>query len=419
MDYAATTPLDSQVKKVMEPYWEKDFGNPSALYSLGRRAKRVLEDKRKEVAEILAANPEEIIFTGSGTESDNLAILGIARANKGNGRHIITSKTEHRAVLEPCQKLEKEGFEVTYLDVNQYGLVNLNDFKKAIRPDTILVSIMYVNNEIGTIQPISKIYDAIKNFRNINSKQIQNSTTAPPNHPVKETDYITKFKIYEKTPFFHTDACQVAGYLDLDVKKLGVDLMSINGSKIYGPKGVGILYKKRGLKIEPLIYGGGQENRLRSGTENIPAIVGFVEALKIAQKERIRESRRLTKLRDYFTGEILKRIPKVVLNGHSIKRLPNNVNISILDIEGEAALLYLDRYGICASTGSACTSETLDPSHVILAMGRPYEYAHGSLRFTLGRETSKKDIDYVLGVLPKVIAKLRKISPLNLKLKSN
>ena len=419
MDYAATTPLDSQVKKVMEPYWEKDFGNPSALYSLGRRAKRVLEDKRKEVAEILAANPEEIIFTGSGTESDNLAILGIARANKGNGRHIITSKTEHRAVLEPCQKLEKEGFEVTYLDVNQYGLVNLNDFKKAIRPDTILVSIMDVNNEIGTIQPISKIYDAIKNFRNINSKQIQNSTTAPPNHPVKETDYITKFKIYEKTPFFHTDACQVAGYLDLDVKKLGVDLMSINGSKIYGPKGVGILYKKRGLKIEPLIYGGGQENRLRSGTENIPAIVGFVEALKIAQKERIRESRRLTKLRDYFTGEILKRIPKVVLNGHSIKRLPNNVNISILDIEGEAALLYLDRYGICASTGSACTSETLDPSHVILAMGRPYEYAHGSLRFTLGRETSKKDIDYVLGVLPKVIAKLRKISPLNLKLKSN
>jgi cysteine desulfurase len=295
--------------------------------------------------------------------------------------------------LYPCEQLEKEGFKVTFSKVDKDGLLSLDSFKKAINDNTILVSVMYANNEIGTIQPIEKIGAIIKDVREERKKRGL------------------------KVPiFFHTDACQAAGYLNLDVQKLGVDLLTLNGSKIYGPKGTGILYIKAGTRIEPIIFGGGQEWWKRSGTENTPGIVGLAEALKIAQKNRKKESQREKKLRDYFIKEILKNISKVVLNGHPQKRLPNNINISILDIEGEAMLLWLDKYGIFVSTGSACDSQSLEPSHVILALSRPYEYANGNLRFTLGRKTTKKDIDYVLRVLPKIVKELRKISPVKVEL---
>ena len=377
LDYAATTPVDARVTKTISDYSAKVFGNAGSLHGAGREAKEALLEARKTTAKILNCQPGEIIFTGSGTESDNLAILGVTRAFK-NG-HVITSKIEHHAVLNPCLQLEKEGFKVTFAKVDKNGILDLDSFRKTITDETIFVSVMYVNNEIGTIQPIKEISKIIKE---INPNII-----------------------------FHTDACQAAGYLDLDVQKLGVDLLTINGSKIYGPKGIGALYIRAGVKIEPLVYGGGQEKGLRSGTENIPAIVGFAEALKIAQKKRESESKREIKLRDYFIKQILKNIPKSVLNGHAKKRLPNNVNVSVLDIEGEAMLLWLDKYGICVSTGSACDSQSLEPSHVILALGRPYEYANGNLRFTLGRQTTKKDLDYVLKILPKIVSDLRKISP--------
>jgi cysteine desulfurase len=392
----------------MEPYWSEEYGNPSSLYRKGRRAKEALDNARQTVARILNCRPEEIIFTGGGTEAINLAIFGAARSysfvqkrelTDCSPGHIITSKIEHHAVLHSMEALEKEGFEITYLDVDEYGLVNPEDVRRALRPDTIMVSIMYANNEIGTIEPISEIAKVIKEYRMEKEKfEIRNS----------------KFEIAGKTPFFLTDACQAAGALDLDVQKLGADLLAFNGSKIYGPKGVGALYARRGLRLKPLIYGGGQENNLRSGTENVPGIVGLAKALELAQKEREKENARLTELRDYLIKRLLSEIPKTILNGHPIKRLPNNVNVSVLDIEGEAVVLYLDAHGIYISTGSACTSTTLDPSHVILALGRPYEFAHGSLRFTLGRRTTKEDIDYFMEIFPQVVKKLRKISPLSL-----
>lgn len=408
LDHAATTYLDPRVKESMEPYWSEEYGNPSSLYRKGRRAKEALDNARQTVARILNCRPEEIIFTGGGTEAINLAIFGAARSysfvqkrelTDCSPGHIITSKIEHHAVLHSMEALEKEGFEITYLDVDEYGLVNPEDVRRALRPDTIMVSIMYANNEIGTIEPISEIAKVIKEYRMEKEKfEIRNS----------------KFEIAGKTPFFLTDACQAAGALDLDVQKLGADLLAFNGSKIYGPKGVGALYARRGLRLKPLIYGGGQENNLRSGTENVPGIVGLAKALELAQKEREKENARLTELRDYLIKRLLSEIPKTILNGHPIKRLPNNVNVSVLDIEGEAVVLYLDAHGIYISTGSACTSTTLDPSHVILALGRPYEFAHGSLRFTLGRRTTKEDIDYFMEIFPQVVKKLRKISPLSL-----
>ncbi|MDP3762877.1 MAG: cysteine desulfurase family protein [bacterium] len=385
LDYAATTPLDPRVKGAMEPWWTENFGNAGGLYEEGRRAKEAMQDSREIIAKLIGARTDEIIFTSGGTEADNLAIFGVARS-LGKG-HIITSAFEHHAVLNPCQQLEKEGFNVTYLDVGKDGVVNPEDVKKALRPETILVTIMYANNEIGTIQPVAGIGKIIREFCAQNKSQL---------------------------PYFHTDACQAAGCLDLNVNNLGVDLMSVNASKIYGPKGVGFLYKRGGVKIKPQILGGGQEGRMRSGTEAIPLIVGMAEAFKIAQEEREKETARLIPLRDYFISEVIKRIPKVVLNGHAQKRLPNNINVSILDIEGEALILYLDAEGISISTGSACTSESLDPSHVILALGKPYEFAHSSMRFTLGRGTTKKDLDYVLEKLPKVVEWLRVVSPLNL-----
>lgn len=393
LDHAATTYLDPRVKEAMDLYWSEEFGNPSSLYRLGRRAKDALDDARSLIAKNLNAKPEEIIFTGGGTEAINLALFGVTRFYQNYGKHIVVSKIEHHAVLNAVEALEKEGIEVTRLNVDKYGLVSLDDIKNAIRPDTILVSIIYANNEIGTIEPIEDIGVLIKK--------------------IKET----RKNEGNKTPlFFHTDACQAAGALDMDVQKLGVDLLVMNASKIYGPKGVGLLYIKKGLRLKPIIYGGGQENNLRSGTENVPGIVGFAKAFELAQKDRETENKRLMELRDYFIKEVLTRIPKIIINGHLEKRLPNNINISVLDIEGEAALLYLDEKGIYISTGSACTSTTLDPSHVILALGLPYEYAHGSLRFTLGKRTTKEDLDYVLELFPHVVEKLRKISPINMEI---
>lgn len=395
LDHAATTYADSRVVKAMMPYFDKVYGNAGSLHQPGRAAKSAIFKARKTIADILNCRPEEIIFTGSGTESDNLAVFGTARANKTLGNHIITSNIEHHAVLYSCEQLEKEGFLVTFLKVGREGLLPLDSLKKEISDETILVSIMYANNEIGTVQPIKEVGEIIKEVRAERKKKGLNV-------PI----------------YFHTDACQAAGYLDLDVQKMGVDLLTLNGSKIYGPKGAGVLFVRAGTKISPLIFGGGQEGGLRSGTENTPGIVGLAEALKIAQKERKKECQREEKLRDYFIQGVMKNITKVVLNGHPKKRLPNNVNISILDVEGEAMLLWLDKYGISASTGSACDSQSLDPSHVILALGRPYEFAHGNLRFTLGRQTTKKDIDYVLKVLPKIVKELRRISPIKVKIEA-
>jgi len=424
LDHAATTPMDKNVLKAMEPYFSKISANAGSLHQAGRESKKAVVEARKSVAKVLNCKAEEIIFTGSGTESDNMAILGVARAfllGLGNrifsaaqpvfpdpfaskkfipssspsllAARVIVSNIEHHAVLFPAEQLEKEGFKLDLLKVNSDGLVAPDDLRKLITDETILISVMYANNEIGTIQPVAEIGKIIKEIKEDRQKRGINT-------PI----------------YFHTDACQSAGYLDLDVQKLGVDLLTLNGSKIYGPKGTGVLYVRIGTKIEPLVFGGGQENGKRSGTENLPGIVGLAKALEVSQKKRKSEFSRETKLRNYFIKKVLQAIPKVVLNGSSDKRLPNNINVSILDVEGEAMLLWLDKHGICVSTGSACDSQSLEPSHVILALGRPYEYANGNLRFTLGRSTTKKDLDCVLKVLPKIVGDLRKISPVNVKI---
>lgn len=381
LDHAATTYVDPSVLEAMLPYFSEQFGNPSSEYSMGRRAKAAVERARATIAEILHANQEEIIFTGSGTESDNLAIFGIAKAYKHKGNHIIVSKIEHKAVLEAVQALEKEGFEVTYLDVDGNGLVDPAKLERSLRSDTVLVSIMYANNEIGTIQPISEIAAAINRFKKDNP-----------------------------LPLLHTDACQAAGALDLDVAKLGVDLLTLNGSKIYGPKGVGCLYIAGDIQLKPILVGGGQERSLRAGTENVACIVGLAEALTIADRLRDAEGRRLSDLRNDCIDRLLEEIPNSQLNGDRKRRLPNNINISIGGVEGESLLLMLDHEGICVSTGSACASTALDPSHVLLAIGRSPELAHGSLRLTLGRKTTQAEIDRVLEVLPPIVERLRKIS---------
>ncbi len=382
LDHAATTFVDPRVKEAMEKYWHEDFGNPSSFHAAGLRALKALNDSRATVAKILSCSPEEVIFTGSGTESINMAIKGVFRANKQRGNHIITSATEHHAVLETCKYLQKhDGADLTVLPVDKYGQVVPEVLEKAIRPDTVLITILYANNEIGTINRIAELA-AIARKHNV---------------------------------LFHTDACQAAGCLDLCVQNLGVDLMTLNGSKVYGPKGVGVLYIKRGTNIHPLLHGGGQEFGLRSGTENIPLIVGFATALEIAHECREIECARVRALRDRLVSSILKSVPKTFLNGHPTERLPNNANITFMDIEGEALLLHLNEHGICASTGSACNSKSLEPSHVLLALGLPYEASHGSIRFTLGRHTTDADIDKVVEVLPGIVQKLRSISPVNLK----
>lgn len=388
LDNAATTHLDPQVRKAMEPYLGPRFGNPSSFHSMGKQADNAIEEARKNVAAILKCRPHEVIFCSGGTESDNLAILGAARANHQAGDHIVISRIEHHAVLEPTWHLKKkEGFKVSYVGVDKDGIVNPKDIEKALTKETILVSLMMANNEIGTIQPIAEIGKMILKWRKKNNT------------------------VY---PLFHTDACQAAGALDLNVEKLHVDLLTLNGSKIYGPKGAGVLYVRKGTKIQPITFGGAQEMNRRPGTQNVAGIVGLAKALELSQAEREKENARLIKLRDYFIGQLLK-IEGTKLNGHTEKRLPNNVNVSFLNIEGESMILYLDAKGIYVSSGSACTSRTLDPSHVLMAAGTPREVAHTSVRFTLGKRTKKSDLDYVLRVLPAIVKKLREISPTKFK----
>ncbi len=395
LDHAATTYMKKEVADAMTPYFIKDFGNPSALYNIGRKANGVLNDARRTISKLIKALPENIIFTGGGTESDNLAIYGIAKAHKDRGDHIISIGIEHHAVIHPLQDLEKQGFKVSYIPVDKQGFVNPKDIFKAITKKTILISIMYANNEIGTIEPIAEIGKQILKYRKENNSAY---------------------------PYFHTDACQAAGCLDLDVEKLHVDLMTINGSKMYGPKGVGMLYIRRGIKIESIIKGGAQERRLRAGTENVASIIGLAKAFELAQKNKKKESKRISEIRNYLFKKIEKNIPDIMLNGPEFdneKRLANNLNITFLNIEGEALLLYLDEYGIMCSTGSACTSDNLEPSHVLTIVGLPYEYAHGSLRFSFGACNSKKDVDYVMKYLPGIVEKLRELSPVNLKMKKH
>jgi len=378
LDNAATTKLDPVVMEEMMPYLKEKYGNPGSMHGMGLEAKSAITNARKKVAKLLNASEEEIIFAGSGTESDNLAIFGYARKNRDKGNHIITTSIEHHAVLDSFERLKEDGFEVTILDVDPEGLLDLEKLKQAITDKTILVSIMYANNEIGTVLDI------------------------------KEAAKICR----EKGIAFHTDACQGANYLTMDVRELGVDLMTLNGSKIYGPKGVGILYKKKDIKIEPIVYGGGQEFNLRSGTENVANIVGFAKALKETTMHKEEEIKRLTGLRDHLIEELLK-LPETKLNGHPKTRLPNNVNISFLNIEGESLILLLNEDGIFVSTGSACTSSSLEPSHVIVALGLPHELGHSSIRFTLGKDTTKEDIDYVIEKVKPHVEMLRKMSPLH------
>ena len=390
LDNASTTPVDPEVLKIMTPYFTNFFANPSSLHSPGQEAAKAVRYSRKLIAQIINGHENEIIFTSGGTESDNLAIQGVVNAyyqNQKEKPHIITSAIEHPAVLATLIKLEKQNkISLTQIKPNKKGIISTSDVIDALQKETILVSIMYANNEIGTIQPINEIGRKIIKYRQKN-----------------KSNY----------PYFHTDACQASGYLDLNVEQLHVDLMTLNSGKIYGPKGIGMLFVRRGTKIKSMIYGGSQEFRLRAGTENVPNIVGFAKALEIVQKKRKKESARLEKLRDYLIQELLK-IPKSRLNGDSKKRLPNNINISFLDVEGESVMLYLDAEGIYCSTGSACASTSLHPSHVILALGLSYEGAHGSIRFTLGSQTKKSDLQYLVKKLPPIIKRLRELSPINL-----
>ncbi|HHW02836.1 MAG TPA: cysteine desulfurase NifS [Thermoanaerobacterales bacterium] len=380
MDHAGTTPMRKEVLEAMLPYLTDKFGNASTIYSYGREAKAALEDSRERVASLIGADAREIFFTAGGTESDNWALRGIVAANSDRGNHIITSSIEHHAVLHTCQDLEKQGYKVTYLPVDKFGLVSPEHVENAITDKTILISIMHANNEIGTIEPIAEISKIIKQKR--------------------------------KNIYIHTDAVQTVGKIPVNVNELGVDLLSISSHKIYGPKGVGALYIRKGTKIKPFITGGGQESQRRAGTENVPGIVGFGKAAELIGGELKPEHEKLTKLRDKLINGILERIPHVRLNGHPTQRLPHNVNVCFEFIEGESLLLNLDMKGICASSGSACTSGSLEPSHVLLAIGLPHEIAHGSLRLTLGRDNTEEDVDYVLEVLPGIVNKLREMSPL-------
>lgn len=381
LDHASTTPTDPDILKKMLPYFDQSYSNPSSMHTSGRQAKEVIAQSRKIISECLSCAPDEIIFTGSGTEADNLAIQGIARAHKHQGNHIIISSIEHKAILEPVKLLQKEGFGVSIVPVDRNGMIDIGECLKLIKKETILVSVMYANNEIGTIEPIADLSRAIAAIRG-----------------------------QRQYPILHTDACQAAGYLTLDVRELGVDMMTLNSSKIYGPKGIGMLYVRRGIKIAPIILGGDQEKGLRAGTENIALIHGFAKALEKIQAGREKETDRVKKIRDYFYRELKKRLPQIELNGHPIERLPNNLHISIPFVEGESMLLMLDSYGIEASTGSACSAFDLKPSHVLLAINQNEEIIHGSIRFTLGKNTTKKEIDRVLEVFPPIVEYLTLIS---------
>lgn len=378
MDNAATTALRRDVLDAMMPYLTDIYGNPSSLHYFGQEAHKAVENARHQVASALNAEDNEIVFTGCGTEADNMALKGIAEKYQSKGKHIITSSVEHHAILHTCEYLEKHGFEVTYLPVDEYGMVKAEQVRDAIRSDTILVSIMFANNEVGTIMPIKEIGAVCR----------------------------------EKGVFFHTDAVQAVGHVAIDVKAMNIDLLSLSAHKLHGPKGVGALYIRKGIVVPPLLHGGAQERRKRAGTENVAGIVGLGKAIEIACSDIEDTAKRMCYLRDKLINGIEASIPEVKLNGHRTERLPGNVNFSIKYIEGESILLMLDINGIAASSGSACTSGSLDPSHVLLAMGMPHETAHGSLRLTLGDDTTEDDIDYVLEVLPEIVVRLRKMSPL-------
>ncbi|MCD8198636.1 MAG: cysteine desulfurase NifS [Phascolarctobacterium sp.] len=378
LDNAATTPVKHEVYESMKPYFAEVYGNPSGFSDFSEQAKDAVEQARKTVAGFLGASADEIYFTSGGTESDNWALKAVAFANRKKGKHIITSKIEHHAILHTCGWLEKAGFDVTYVNVDENGVINLEELRQAIRQDTILISVMSANNEIGTIQPL------------------------------KEIGAIAK----EHKILFHTDAVQAYGHIPINVDEYGIDMLSASGHKINGPKGIGILYIRKGTLIESFMHGGEQEHGRRAGTYNTPGIVGFGKATEIAQTLLAKRSAYESELRDYLIGRILTEIPYCRLNGHRTERLPNNVNISFQYIEGESMLIMLDQKGICASSGSACTSGSLDPSHVLLAIGLPHEIAHGSLRITLSEETTKEDLDYVVEELKKIVKRLRSMSPL-------
>ncbi|OFI05414.1 cysteine desulfurase IscS [Clostridium acetireducens DSM 10703] len=379
MDYSATTYTRDEVLQDMIPYFTKEFGNPSSMYSLSDKTKEAIDKSRERIAKAINADKNDIYFTAGGSEADNWALKGIALANKNKGNHIITTKIEHHAILNTCEFLKKYGFEVTYLPVDEYGFINIDELKNAINDKTILVSIMFANNEIGTIQPIKEIGKVCK----------------------------------ERNVYFHTDAVQAVTHVSIDVEDMNIDLLSMAGHKFYGPKGIGALYIKKGVKIENLIHGGGQERGKRASTENIPGIVGMGKAIELATNEMEEENKRLTNLRDKLMKGLMEKIPHAKLNGpKGEKRLPGNVNISFVGVEGETLLLDLDYEGIYISTGSACASASLDPSHVLLSIGLPHEIAHGSLRLTLGKDTTEEQIDYALNVIPEIIKRRRKMSPL-------
>jgi cysteine desulfurase len=379
MDHAAGMPVDERVLKAMTPFFAVDYGNPSSVHSFGNEARRAIDRSRSKVAGLIGAErKEEVIFTSGGTESNNLAIKGVAYRNRNKGNRIIISSIEHISVLNICKHLSKQGFEITYLPVDKHGIVDIQSLEKELTDKTILVSIMYANGEIGTIEPIREIGEIAHN----------------------------------RKALFHVDAVAAAGQIPIDVRNHNIDLLSLSSNDMYGPKGVGALYIKTGTRIEPLVLGGGQERGLRSGTENIPGIVGMGKAAEIAKAEMDREAERLTGLRDKLIEGVLDSIPESYLNGHPTTRLPNNVNVRFSYIEGESLILSLDMEGVACSSGSACTSKTLEPSHVLLATGLRHEEAHGSLLFTPGKQNIEDDVDYVLGLLPGIVKRLRKISPL-------
>ena len=383
LDHAATTYTSKEVLNEMLPFFTEHYGNPSSVHQFGREVKKSIDIARDRVAKAIGALPEEIYFTAGGSEADNLAIKGVAYANKNKGNHIITTKIEHPAVIETCEQLQKEGFEVTFLDVDHYGLVNPEDVRNAIKDNTILISVMYANNEIGTIQPISEI------------AKIAN----------------------EKKIYFHTDAVQAIGSIRINVQEQKIDMLSMAGHKFYGPKGVGALYVRKGVKLVSIIHGGSQERKRRAGTENVPGIIGMGKAIELAYQKFDENNARITMLRDKLINEIMAKVPHTRLNGHPENRLPNNTSFCFEFIEGESLLLNLDLKGIAGSSGSACSSGSLEPSHVLLAIGLSHEIAHGSLRLSLGEVNTVEDIDYVLQVLPEIVDRLRQMSPLYEKVK--
>ena len=385
MDHAATTAVKEEVLQEMLPYFSQIYGNPSSIYSFGRDAKRAIEVARDKVAKALGTNPSEIYFTAGGSESDNWAVKGVAYANRKKGNHIITTAIEHHAVLDTCKYLDKNGFQITYLPVDKDGLITAQQVADAITDKTILITVMYANNEIGVIQPIQEIGKIAK----------------------------------EKGIYFHTDAVQAIGAIPVSISDLHVDFLSLAAHKFYGPKGIGVLYIRRGVQLETFIHGGAQERNKRAGTENVPGIVGLGKAIEIAVNQLDSYSSHVQHLRDRLIAEVMSKVPNVRLNGHPTKRLPGNVNFSIEYIEGESLLLSLDMKGIAASSGSACTSGSLDPSHVLLAIGLPHEIAHGSLRLTLGEENTDEDVDYCVEVIPGIVNRLREMSPLFLQTKGD